>query len=155
MEIPSLFHCTVLISCLLISSSRGPLCFIILLSGGVPAKFLPFASGCSCTLALPFCLLSTGYCFCMLMKGPAPPPCSRARSLCARGGAVRAGPDALSAQTATPALEALRGLALGSPTPGGGGFHWSGCVCTCAQVSIHSKCSPCGFNYFSYITVLM
>lgn len=73
MEIPSLFHCTVLISCLLISSSRGPLCFIILLSGGVPAKFLPFASGCSCTLALPFCLLSTRCCFCMLMKGPAPP----------------------------------------------------------------------------------
>ena len=35
--------------CLLIASSRGPSCFIIILYDVVPAKFLPFALGFPCT----------------------------------------------------------------------------------------------------------
>lgn len=89
-EIPSSFYCIVLISSVCSLPFQGVLCaslsFFMMLS---PAKFLPFALGFSCTLDLPLFLLSTNYCFCILIKGGCSPPpaagCSHHHSVAEEG----------------------------------------------------------------------
>lgn len=69
-------YCIVLISSVCSLPFQGVLCASLSSFMVVSlAKFLPLVFGFSCTLGLPLFLLSTNYCFCMLIKGHAVASC--------------------------------------------------------------------------------